>query len=100
MQEHMRPDLRQIMPRPWVREIADRALAFAPILSVPEVSRGEDFLVDVDRHNAPSADEPGFDLHTAQTVARRVKQALAHGTDARSLHRFDGERLQRLQLQD
>lgn len=100
MEEYLRPDLSQILPRPWMREIAERALTFAPVLSVPAVGHGGDFLIDVDRRNAPSADQPGFELANAQAVAQGVKQALARGADTKSLHRFDAERVQRLRLDD
>jgi len=100
MQEYLRPDLSQILPRPWVRQIAERAQAFAPLRPVPEVAHGDDFLVDVDRRSAPAADEPGFDLHNAQAVALRVKTALLRGAAAQPLHHFDAERLLHLRLPD
>lgn len=93
MEEHLRPDLSRILPRPWLRQLAERAPAFAPGRAMPEAERS--FLVDVDRRHAPAADEPGFDLHTAQTVALRVEAALRRGV-GRALHSFDAARVQRL----
>ena len=95
MLEHLRPDLSRILPRPWVRQLAAHSPAPAPVLAVPEAARGDDFLVDVERRNAPTAGEPGFDLHTARTVAQRVEAALRRGA-GRALHWFEAERVQRL----
>jgi hypothetical protein len=96
VEEHLRPDLSRILPRPWLRQLAGRTPAFAPVLAVPEAARDDDFLVDVDRTKAPAAGEPGFDLHTAQTVAQRVEAALRRGEGARAVHCFDADRVQHL----
>lgn len=93
MDAYLRPDLNQILPRPFVREIAERALTFAPVRPVADIQRPESFLVDVDRRKAPAADEPGFELHTAQAAAQRVRHALGSDPAARAVHRLARERI-------
>ncbi len=96
MDAQLRPDLGKILPLPWTRQIAGRdpSLHRSLSLSVPAETRGEDFLVEVERHEPVDADTPALGLRQAAVIARRLALVLAPA--GRTLHRLDAERAQRL----
>ncbi|HLQ37559.1 MAG TPA: hypothetical protein VK348_07150 [Planctomycetota bacterium] len=84
----------QLLAVPRLRQPAAGLPPFGQALSVPD--RGtEDYLVEVQKRDAVSGDEPGFDLHNAEAASRSVRAALEHDpVAALRLHHPDRLRAQ------
>lgn len=101
--DYPRPELGKILPRPMLRTIAPQHRPIAEGLRTPEASKGEDFVVDIERKQPLGAEDTGFGLSQALAVAGRVRQTLQGGdarppavktTPPQAVHRPDPERVQ------
>lgn len=100
MDQPIRPDLGRILPRPWLRRTHGRDEALAQGLNVPAERRSEDYLVDVERKVEAHADDPGFGIQVAQSVAKRVGRQLAARNSSTPLLQPDAQRTSNLLADD
>ena len=77
MDAPLRPDLGRILPKPWLRTLAER---FSPLAGREALADGDGerdgFLVEVERRPRRRADEPGFGIGQARAVALRINSWL------------------------
>lgn len=92
MEGPLRPDLARILPAPWTTRVGADSGPLAQALRLPDGAGGEDYRVEVQRHDARRADDPGFDLTQAMRVAARLRDLLLARPDTPSLHRADAGR--------
>jgi hypothetical protein len=96
MESPLRPDLGKILPKPWVRRLAgdDPPLARTHVSSA--AAAREDFLVEVTRRHEPEADDAGFGLAQAQSIAARLASLWrTRERDDAVLHRPEPLRVQK-----
>lgn len=94
MEPSLRPDLGKILARPLPRTLADRGPPLGRSLVVPDSAATGDFLVDIDRQDDPLPGDAAFGLFSAESVAARVRDALAKAPSPvrAAVHRVDPAR--------
>lgn len=100
MDPSLRPDLRRILPRPWLQQLGDHGPPLDRSLRAPADRNHPDFVVDVDRVDAPAGDEAGFELHQVHAVTDRLRATFARPDAGATAHRPDAERVRTLLFPD
>ncbi len=99
MDPSLRPDLRRIVPQPWLHQLAERGPPLARSLRLPADASSTDFVVEVHR-KVPSPDEVGFELHQVHAITDRLRATFARPDAVAGLHRPDAERVRTLLFAD